>query len=73
MSKLHAASKASRLGVIFFVISLILITAQADYSLKGLLIILFIFFTTPLYSYIMANIYLKKIRFPSENDKITRK
>ena len=60
MSKLHASSKASSLGIIFFVIGLILIKAQSDFTLKGLLIILFIFFTTPISSYIMGKVFLNK-------------
>lgn len=60
MRKLHAASKASSLGVIFFTLGLMLVKYEAAYTVKGGLIILFIFITTPISSYVMAKTYLRK-------------
>lgn len=59
LGKLHGASKASTLGLICILLAAMINHLEAEASIKAVILIVFVFITSPLVAQAFASAYLK--------------
>lgn len=67
--RFHASTKCGVTGSVTIIIGLMLYNFQIEFALKYLLIIVFLYFTSPIIAHMLGFSYLKRIREGEENDK----
>lgn len=67
LSRQHAATKAATVAVILFATGLILIVQDPDWSWRLLIILLFLFITLPLASYVLGRAAYRESRSSTQS------
>jgi multicomponent Na+:H+ antiporter subunit G len=66
--RFHASTKCGVTGAVTIIIGLMLYNFQLEFVIKYILIIVFLYFTSPIVAHMLGFSYLKKVREGEEDD-----